>query len=82
MGPDPTHRPSQSHGDPNIPLTTVPGNYMRPGRPTVGGNRMAPDPTAAGPYRWHFGQYVVPRPPRNVFRSGVAQRGQGRPAWP
>ena len=38
---------------------------------------------ARGPYRrWQDGQKVVPRPPRVTLRRGLAQRGQGRPAWP
>ena len=62
--------------------THVPGEQMGPdhsGRPSqASGGYLAP-----GPYRrWHLGQNVVPRPPRTTLRMGVAQRGQGRPAWP
>lgn len=47
-------------------------------RPAAGG----PAGTRGRQRRWQAGQNVVPRPPSQTFRSGVRQRGQGRPAWP
>jgi hypothetical protein len=55
------------------------------------GERMGPNPDPGARRRrgvratyrcWQDGQNVVPRPPRVTLRRGVAQRGQGRPAWP
>jgi hypothetical protein len=79
LGPSSEHQARRLHRGPHEPRPTVPGNCMgapNPHPPTQQAN--GPDPYR----RWHPGQSVVPRPPRTTLRNGVAQRGQGRPAWP
>jgi hypothetical protein len=79
LGPSPGP-PSQVRAwGPNIPdLPCRATVWARTPDPSRRANNMAP-----GPYRrWHPGQNVVPRPPRTTLRNAVAQRGQGRPAWP